>query len=225
MRFLLSPLFIALFFGTVSTAFAQSSAAPYLITTWRVQEGSFAPSGYQGKLLPNTDSSVSAAVTLVEKGLAIDLAPYTVRWSLSGKQIASGKGLARVDVSLPTKRTGQYLLRADVLNYKGSNITKTIVIPFISPEITITAPFINGQLPRSGGTLSGLPYFFSIQSLNELLLTWNINGTTSNLSAEKEISLQIEEGGSGQEITIEVEARREKATTQRADNSINLFLQ
>lgn len=190
MRFL--PLLILLLPLAVFSQAVPSEVR--LFITWS-PTNSFVPPTYEGAILPNKESVVVAALTLIDGGQIIDIKNSEIRWFLNNALVASGKGLARAMVtlgSLPVE--GAHALRAEVRNYKGENRTQTLSIPFVLPEVVINAPFVNAQLPKEGAVLTGIPYFFSTKAFSELTYRWGIRDSFYDFSVDTPLKLSVSDG-------------------------------
>jgi hypothetical protein len=171
-----------------STAFAQSSGPQFLIT-WQASN-SYAPPGYTGKILPNSESRITASVEILSNGKLVNISGQTVYWYLDDNFLGGGIGAQRVTFrpygTAPTTMT----LKVELPDYPGQTMIHEINIPLAAPQAIIDAAYPAGQFATSPVNAQALPFFFNVTSSNELSFAWTVNGQTVT-SAENPQTLQI----------------------------------
>ena len=155
--------FIFLMAGNTLTASSQTT--PEFLVTWRAS--SYAPSHYQGKILPSPNSVINVAFDLISGGKIADLSKNQVQWIINGKLINSGLGLKNLNIGLDKLSNTQLNLIIKTI-YKGVKLEKFIIIPITEPEIIIET--INQN------TLRANHYFFNVSNLDQLIFEWVFDG-------------------------------------------------
>lgn len=196
-----SAAIIALLFA-VPAAPASAQTEPEIMITWRAK--SYAPPGFEGKTLPAVGTSIEAAFELIDQGKIVDVSKYEVRWFFGGYLWKVGLGLKSYGYT-PTLYSGNDItVKVAVVGYKERPIEKSIVIPLVRPEIVIDAPYYNRELRQGLNIFRGLPYFFNIQSIGELVFNWKANNEPAVSGGNKPdvLELNIPEGGGGLQIPV-----------------------
>lgn len=166
---------IILTIGCFLTAISQINAqtAPEFIVSWKA--GSFAPSDYLGKIFPTKNTSVEIGFDLIDENKFVNLSNYTIYWFLDGKLIKKGKGLKGIDFKT-TQLNNDHLVRITVVNYKGNDLDKTVVVPVVSPEVVINLPYPNNEAIKAGQTIfRAFVYFFNVSKLTDLSFDWSVD--------------------------------------------------
>lgn len=176
----------------------NSQAGPELIISWRAS--TFAPSNYQGKILPTRDSLLNVRFNLIDKGRVVDLSKTKIQWK-NGADVATGVGLKSRDFKISKLDTDNFILTIIVINYGGRNIEKTISIPVAKPEVMIERIGTNSFIAQ--------PYFFNVTDLKELGFEWSANGEKPSGSPENPNILTIENIDTSAKISLGLELNLE----------------
>ena len=166
---------IILTIGCFLTAVSQINAqtAPEFIVSWKA--GSFAPSDYSGKIFPTKNTLVEIGFDLIDENKFVNLSNYTIYWFLDGKLIKKGKGLKGIDFKT-TQLNNDHLARITIVNYKGNDLDKTVLIPVVSPEVVINLPYPNNEPVKEGQIIfQALAYFFNVSKLTDLNFDWSMD--------------------------------------------------
>lgn len=184
----------------------QAQTAPQILATW--QANSYAPAGYQGKILPTRGSKVDLAVSLIDKGKVADLARREIRWFFNNDLIAGGLGLAKTDFTVPfLTPAGNQILKVQIINYLGNNLEKTFSFPVTDPEIVIDAPYADNKISLGSNLFTGLPYFFNITDISQLEWSWSANGLSAQKDAVNNVlELDVSGGKIGDQLILTASA-------------------
>ncbi|MEK7077452.1 MAG: hypothetical protein AAB967_04460, partial [Patescibacteria group bacterium] len=157
---------------------ARAATEPEIFITWRAF--SYAPSDFRGKILPSPRTPIAASFTVLENGKAANLSQETVYWYLDNALVYSGRGLQTASLSGSEAEGSFSRLRVQINDYRGRGelVVKTILIPTVSPEAVIAAPFSGDRFSAVNVRLDATPYFFNVTLLDHLLFIWNVNGQT-----------------------------------------------
>jgi len=165
--------------------FVDAQAAPQLLISWQAQN--YAPSWYQGKILPVNGTPVNISFELVDNGKIVDLSKTTVRWYVNDKLVLNennGLGIKNLKINIPDSNGNTTEVRIAVVNYKGGDLIDRVVeIPVEAPEAVIDAPYADGKIKTGSSILGLIPFFFNVDNINNLLVNWSVNGqapTSSN---------------------------------------------
>lgn len=166
--------------------FTNAQTRPQFLVSWQAQN--YAPAWYQGKILPVSGTPVSISFELVDNGKIADLSKTTIRWYVNDNLVINennGLGIKNLKINIPYNSGGQTEIRIVALDYlAGGMIDKIIEIPAVNPEVVIGVPYPNREIKVGVSTFNLIPFFFSINDLNNLSVGWLMNGqkpkTTDN---------------------------------------------
>ena len=180
LKFSFFSFLVIVLLGTFSLLASKTSAQaiPQMAITWHAY-GSYIPSGYLGKALPNQESKISASLALIINGRSIALSGQTVYWYLNDTLIGGGTGKTYIIFS-PLGTAPAYLtLRAEIPSYNGNLLMHDVQIPLINPNAVIEASHPSEQFMGTNIVLRGVPYFFYVSDPSTLSYSWSVNGETS----------------------------------------------
>lgn len=196
--------------------FAQ--VLPEFLISWKANN--YAPSEYQGKILPVKGATINVSMELVEKGKLANLSAYEVRWFVDDELQTAGFGMKNFNFEVDTF-TGKssILVKADVINYRGTNLEKRILIPIAEPELTIT------RLNKN--TFKALPYFFNVSTINDLNFIWSINNvSTSGLVEEPDfLSLDLAKINAGTSLVLNLLVENPENLMEKINKFLNFIVQ
>lgn len=191
---------------------------PEFIITWKANN--YAPSEYQGKILPAKGTAVNVSIELVEKGKLANLSAYEVRWFADDELQTAGFGMKNFNFEIDTF-TGKssVLVKAEIINYRKTNLEKIILIPIAEPELTIT------RLDKN--TFKALPYFFNVSTINDLGFIWSINDvSTSGLVEEPDfLSLDLAKINAGTSLVLNLLVENPENLMEKINKSLNFIVQ
>ena len=141
------------------------------------------------------------------KNYLADLSRFRINWFINNEQQETGVGKTNIEFFSPQTNTGDLRIKAVVLNFLGQNQEKSITIPITKPEIVIDSPFQNG-IGAGNFPFKALPYFFNIEKLSELEMTWGVNGEEVREGSQDQdiLDLKIPQGFGGGELKISLTA-------------------
>jgi hypothetical protein len=159
-------------------ALGQSASGPTLLVTWHA--GILAPYDYQGHSFAGAGSPVVVSATLIDNGRIVNLDNTTVYWYVDGDLVESGVGKQSATVYALQVPDASIKVRAQIQNYKGSIVLKTVTIRTTEPEVVLGAPFPNLVVSGDRGVVRLLPYAFNVQNPLALAYHWTINGENTD---------------------------------------------
>ena len=193
------------FFSGLIPARAQQSS-PIAVITWRVT-GSYVPPSYIGKALPNSASSVTAAITVFDGGKVIDVSGDTIYWYLNDTLLGGGPGVKSFTF-IPFAGGGSGTLKVEIPNYANGLLIKTTPIFVATPAVVLNAPYPAATFSANPLAISAEPYFFPVSSADQLSYAWTVNGQAVS-GAENPETLRVSLGpgttaGSRFDVSISV---------------------
>jgi len=219
-HFLILSFLVLLFLLFPIASFAQT--APELFITWQAKN--FTPAGYLGKTLPIRKTVIDAALELIDGGRLIDLRNKEIRWFVNGGFHKSGLGLKTTSFTVSELSGDDQALTAQIINYRGKDRRKTVVVPLAKPELIIDTPSQNKFVAAGLNNFRALPYFFNIRQLRQLSFVWKVNeqSTSGNVQDPDLLELEIAGGEPGTEISLTVHATNKLDPLEAARELINL---
>jgi hypothetical protein len=149
------------------------SAGPSAILSWKAR--SYAPASYTGKILPSSNTPLIASLDVFESGKAADLSGLKIYWYLGNTLVDRGVGLQTISVRAPRALGGgTVLLRAQIPEYPGEAIIKSVNIPIVSPSLVLETPAPSDFFSKTL-KLKAVPYFFNVSDLSFLKFSWKVN--------------------------------------------------
>jgi hypothetical protein len=147
---------------------------PRIIITWKSK--TYAPPFFTGKALPTANSMIEASVEVLDGGKFADISRETIYWYVNGNFVSGGS--QNTSYRAPETSNTAVDLRAQLPNYKGNLILKTITIPIVAPEAVIGAPYPRRRVSSSPFRLYAYPFFFNVGFASNLGISWVVNGKT-----------------------------------------------
>jgi hypothetical protein len=145
------------------------------VLTWKA--GTYAPTGFTGKLLPSSESLVAVALSAFRNNRTIPLDKQLVRWYLNDQLISSGVGMTTFMTASPNLPGGDFSIKAELPNLPENSAVRSITIPNISPRIVLRPEAAISSLRKFPFLLRSEPYFFNITNPAELKFDWQVNGS------------------------------------------------
>ncbi|MEK7640889.1 MAG: hypothetical protein AAB389_02745 [Patescibacteria group bacterium] len=192
------------------TTLATAQQAPELMVTWK--SDNYAPSAYQGKILPIDGSKVEVALELIDGSKIANISGKQINWLINNDELKSGIGLKNISF-VASGRHGDQVVEITIKNYKGSDLEKRLEIPLASPELIITG---------GPSIFEATPYFFNVKNIGELLISWSANSQPATGLVDNPAILEINTSDlfAGSEVVIKVTARNSKKATEGASKTI-----
>lgn len=205
---------------------AQSAVQPQIFLTWQTNN-SYVPSSYIGKILPNSDSFITASVSLIANGHPVDVSGQTIYWYVNDALVGGGIGQQNITFRARGDAPDIMTLRVELPNYPTGLLIYQNAIPLIQPAVVIEAPYPNGDFSGTQADVEALPYFFDTSSSAELGFTWTVNGqaVTGALNPQ---SLQVslpQSTPSGYSVAIALAVQHGKDEVMVANSTANLTYQ
>ena len=206
------------------------------IISWRAVN--YVPADFNGKILPSKNSPIQISFDILDldNGKFVDIAQQQIEWYLNDKLLKSGIGLK--SISFPANSRYEHPIEIVIPNYNddkynkggynGAELNAVTSIPAASPKIVINAPYPNKTIPIGENLFQALPYFFNINTLNQLKIGWNIDGTEYyNDQANRQDILNLSTDTQGQaaegaNISIQASAQNILNQLELAKDYINL---
>lgn len=220
------------FFISLAILFLVSSALPSraqegepeFVITWRSQ--SYTPSRFSGKVFPATRSPVIVSFEILENGKLVDLSEETIYWYLNDNLIEGRKGVQAASFFTGDTPGVTYDLRIQLNNFKdrGQILAQNVKIPVAEPQAVIEASFPRNLFSGSRITVNGEPYFFNIQSPDELKISWEVNGEApSNLEKLNILDVGLTNFSSGDQVKVDLKIENPENFFEVAAKSISLI--
>jgi len=190
-RFFAKMIAAVVFVATTGIVHAQTTAqtSSQFLMTWRALN-SYAPSSYAGKVLPNSESQIAAALAIISQGRQVNLAGQTIYWYLNNNLLGGGLGVQKIIFQPYGTAPNKLSLKVELPNYPGGMLIHEISMPVVQPQAVIEAPLPQNRIVMSPIVLQAIPYFFNASSVTPLSFSWSVNGQTV-ASAENPQTLQV----------------------------------
>ncbi len=177
-------LLFAFYFLFSATNSVSAQTAPQFLFSWRAR--TFAPSWYQGKILPTNKTPVDASFELISNGKPVDLSKTKIRWYVNDtllKNEVNGLGIKKITFFTPDYAGGSSIVKIVLPEYPSSGEQPAYVaeIPVVSPDVVIDAPYADNKVGLGQSFLRAIPFFFS-NSLANLSIEWLVNNRAPNSS-------------------------------------------
>ncbi len=189
----------------------------------------YVPADYKGKILPSKNSTIQISFDVLDSGKFINISKQQVEWYLNDNLIKSGVGLKSITFTASTNSNVIEILIPNYTDskYSAAQINTIITIPIASPEIVIKAPYPNKNITIGDNLFQVLPYFFNINTLNQLKVDWEVDGVKNSGTADRQDILNLTTTSQGQAATgtnVGIKAFVQNLTNQFefAQNYINL---
>jgi len=163
--------------GALAFQAVAQTARPQMLITWSASK-SYTPAFYRGKILPNQQSQITAALEVISAaGNVADISGQTIYWYLNDNLIGGGVGSQRVTFRPYGEAPNSLALRVEIPNYPGGSLLHQITIPLAAPQAAITAAYPQGVFSASPAVLQALAYFFAVPNTS-LGFSWTANNQT-----------------------------------------------
>jgi hypothetical protein len=219
---------VAILFCGVATIFsvkAQQTSPYTILLGW--ETNSFYPSNYQGKPLPSDGSLVRVSLQLLKDNKIIDASAVPIKWYVNNKYFNDGVGMTNISFVADEGRGSSYSIKASVKTNEDI-INEFLTIPVVQKELIIETTAINGKIkPNSSVTFSAVPYFFNIQSLDDLTISWNIQN--QKIPNEKKSTLFVQFGepktDSQREIQVGTSVEEKGSFFSTVENTVKIQIE
>lgn len=195
---------------------------PQIFVTWKAK--AYAPADYTGKILPTASTLIDASLELIDNGQLAHLEDTTIYWYVNDTFVSGGRNVQNISFRTPAFTDTSVEVRAQLPDYKGEFLAKTIRIPVVRPEAVIRTPIPGRTFSASRLTLEAIPYFFNAPSPRYLNFAWTVNGTPPDSSDDPDILNLIVPsdlpGNAPVEITLKIRDPNIKLTV--AQSSLQL---
>lgn len=203
---------------------AGAQTPSQVILTWQAQN--FYPADFAGKApaTPNTLVAVSAEVLKDNK--FVDLSAANFFWYVDENLIA--KGLGRKETKFPVgKLTGDSYFVRVVINTGEQKIESAITIPIRSQEVVIETDLPENRVKAGSEiTLKALPYFFNIDSLEDLVFSWTVNDQKQKVEGNNTLSVNVGTpyAESQQNLNLRLLLQNKKSAFEFAQNKKTIYI-
>lgn len=158
---------LAIVYGLSINLPVNSQTVPELLITWGADN--YVPSEYQSRILPISNTAINVALELIVNGKLTNISAYEVRWFVDDELQASGFGMKNFNFEIDSfVEDSIQSVGAEIINYKGQKLKKTIDLPIAKPEVII--------IRNEKNIFQAKPYFFNIKELENIIFSWSING-------------------------------------------------
>ena len=174
----------------------SAQIAPEFMITWK--SNSYVPASYAGKIMPTRNTPINISLELKEDGKLANLSKNEVRWFVNNKLKQSGVGLKNFTFAPELTANQPQIIRIAIINYRGTDLTKTIAIPLANPEVVVTSIGAN--------VFKAFSYFFNIDKINDLKWEWSANNIKATGTAQEPdvLTLDIQGGRLGDTVDLKL---------------------
>lgn len=150
------------------------TAQPIAVLSWKAR--TYAPSSYQGKILPGSSTPLLLSLDVFQSGKLVNISGMKIYWYLNNHLVDRGVGLQSVSIRTPQSLGGGAInIRAQIPDYPVDSLIKSVEIPLVSPSVVIETPSIKDKLFSKTLQLKVIPYFFTVSDLSFLKFSWKVN--------------------------------------------------
>lgn len=211
--------------ATIFSVKAQQTSPYAIFLGW--ETNSFYPSNYQGKPLPSDGSLVRVSLQLLKDNKIVDATTMPIKWYINNKYFKDGIGMTNISFVADEGRGSSYSIKASIKTNEEI-INEFIAIPIVEKELVIETTAINGKIkPNSSVTFSAVPYFFNIQSLDDLTISWNIQD--QKIPNEKKSTLFVQFGepktDSQREIQVGASLEEKNSFFSTVENAVKIQIE
>jgi len=168
---------------------AGAQTPSQVILTWQAQN--FYPADFVGKAAatPNTPVTVSAEV--IKDNKFIDVSAAKFFWYVDEDLIAQGIGLKEIKFTVGKLAGDSYFVRLTI-NAGQEKIESSVTIPISGQEVVIETGLPENRVKaESEISLKALPYFFNIDSLEDLVFSWTVNDQKQKVESGNTLSVKV----------------------------------
>jgi hypothetical protein len=208
-------------FFTLSFIFLKPTNAqqtqPQFLLSWRAGN-SYVPSSYKGKVLPGSQSQITASFELVSGGTIVKVKNESIYWYLNNTLIGGGVGVQQITFSPFGSAPVMESLKVELPNYSGGYLMHQITFPVINPSVVIDAAYPGGQFSGTNATATALTYFFDTPTSN-LAFTWSVNGQSGSNTENPDIFQINLPAGTPSGSTIAISLRVQNSQNGQSANT------
>lgn len=201
-------------------------AKPDVIFSWKAQN--YYPSDYSGKALPTANTSVTISAEFLLNNVVQDTRKTLFTWYVNERVIERGTGLKEIRVPIRKDGKSEYFVRL-IVSASNTTFETSTVIPIVPYSVVLDTPYPNLKAsPESVVRIQAIPYFFNIDSLNNLKFVWEVNGMREIREGNNQIAINVgglPENSSRNSIQIEVIVQNVKNLLEFATKKISVFIQ
>ena len=171
------------------SAKAQTTSKGQIVLTWQAR--SFYPADYLLKAPATTYASVSVSAELLQNNKLADLSNANFFWYLDENLFSQGVGLKEITFKITKLDGDSHFIRVRIKTASG-DLESAISIPITQAEAVIDAPYPQNTVKAgSEFSLQAIPYFFSVNSIKDLIFSWEVNS-------------EVAQGGNDNQLTIKL---------------------
>ncbi|MGC9046979.1 MAG: hypothetical protein ACP5IC_02605, partial [Minisyncoccia bacterium] len=221
-KIFISLLFLTLFVINIPIGSTQTPDNNVdLIITWSAYN--FYPSNYLGHPLATQYTPIKLGLIAVQNNKIVDLSRNQIIWRINSAVVGNDLGLTIINYQ-NNNSNDQLLIEASVM-INNQVYAKNIIIPINSPSIVITNPAIDDNNDIYGGqsyVINAIPYFFNIQSIDDLQFTWYVNNQFATDANKNVLNLEvgIPSDPVNNVISVKLYTRNKNAITESTKNTI-----
>ena len=170
------------------TRVVSGQTANPVIITW--QANNYFPADYAGRAAVTPGTPVIASVEIIENNKLVDISKSDIRWYVNDEFKSGGSGLKTFSFITKQRGSGYETLRASV-GVGDASFQNSVQINIVQPEVVLDAKSSDKTVrARTQLSLSAIPFFFNVDSLNELSFDWQINNERVS-SNNNEVSVNV----------------------------------
>lgn len=173
-----------------------------------IESDTYVPPFYKGRSLPSREADMRA-IAVVHDGSGVADSTYTYKWSLSNSVLFGGPVGGKNVAELTIPRYDNKRLTVEVFDEDGSPVAKnSVVLRTQEPELHfyelnplrgLGQKALGSQYVLLGeeSTISGEPYYLSPDDLDEVNVSWKLDGQSANSVEGRPNQLTLERVGEG----------------------------
>jgi len=209
--------------------FSHAQTAPQFMVSW--EASNYAPSWYEGKILPTANSKITVSFELINNGKPADLSDTKVRWYINDKLVkneVNGLGIKKITFLAPNYFGQPVDVRIAVVDFAGGGlIDKLLEIPVVRPEAVINVPYKNNEIKTGNLIFNVLPFFFNTNNNENFSVQWSVLGQepATPKGDPFAVNLKIDsQMPSGSTVNLSVAMSNILKAIESASDSVNLTI-
>lgn len=153
------------------------------LISWR--SSNFVPSVYEGRVLPIKNSMVEIGFDLVDAtGKFVDVSKQKIQWNINYEPYQTGVGLKKIKlfISNSDKDVVEILMSnyTDSKYKTSSEVSQFATLSAFSPKAILHTSDPYRAFHIGENRVVAIPYFFNVNSINNLLFNWKVDGRKIN---------------------------------------------
>jgi len=220
-KLILSSLIIITLIG-IGVNIVQAENESDIILTWEADN--FYPSDYQGKPKATPNSTINVSVLVIKNNQVVNTSNKNFVWLLDGKYLDDGYGKNKINFRVNKNRGQNHSITVRIKDGE-EQLTKGINIPIKNPELIIDKKMPSNNISLGSQIkMKSTPYFFNIDSFNNIKFYWEIISNQKINKFDNIVNLNIGNSKSllGKKILVQAWAVNKKNQAEFVKSYLNL---